>query len=516
MRRRDPVIQCRPRTGAVLALALLSIAASAAATSSGPGEAIFTFDGASSLLGDAEGWCDAQGVLLPSDGAETVLHASAGRLVERTVYLNRTFAAGLRQEEASRLREANASWGPGDVTVSLPPGSLVVAFPDGFPARGVAPLSVHWRGDNVNRSAPLTGDRLPGEGLWVRHGDVLGRQALGFPGSTQRLAVHGPVELSGSFRAYLREAGLRAPFGDAAPRAYEVQDANVSTPWGGRASLRVQDAVLELSDARWSLPEGASLVCQGGRAIVRGEYVVEGASGRLIGAGQPVEFSRRVLSLGGAFDVEERPDAAGMSAHARGDLRAAAFDFGAPIVADSPAAWRVAGALTLAVLLLGVAKFAGSLVGAFYSRFGRDHALDNTNRELVYDAVVANPGLDLAELAGVTSLHRATVTYHVRVLSRVGLVATLRRGKSLRVLERALVNERDLPRVLAQREESLGVVRDLVSQGERPLREVVEALATRFGLTARGAYKIVARAERNGVARRRVIDGEVLIACAAS
>lgn len=65
-----------------------------------------------------------------------------------------------------------------------------------------------------------------------------------------------------------------------------------------------------------------------------------------------------------------------------------------------------------------------------YSRIAKERLLDHASRERLLDAVRARPGLAVADLATTTGMPRNTVTYHMRVMEREGLVSSTRNGRN--------------------------------------------------------------------------------------
>ncbi|HUR69100.1 MAG TPA: helix-turn-helix domain-containing protein, partial [Candidatus Thermoplasmatota archaeon] len=109
----------------------------------------------------------------------------------------------------------------------------------------------------------------------------------------------------------------------------------------------------------------------------------------------------------------------------------------APASAPEPVA---AASQTATVVALGVAATAsvaapaaGALwerlrrlgfLALLYSRIAKERLLDHGTRERLLDAIRAQPGLAVADLAEAARVPRNTVTYHLRVLEREGLVSS--------------------------------------------------------------------------------------------
>ncbi|MGQ0536246.1 MAG: winged helix-turn-helix transcriptional regulator [Methanobacteriota archaeon] len=55
--------------------------------------------------------------------------------------------------------------------------------------------------------------------------------------------------------------------------------------------------------------------------------------------------------------------------------------------------------------------------------------LDHATRQELYDVILREPGVTLAELEGRTEISRTALLHHLRVLERHGLVIALRRGR---------------------------------------------------------------------------------------
>lgn len=79
-----------------------------------------------------------------------------------------------------------------------------------------------------------------------------------------------------------------------------------------------------------------------------------------------------------------------------------------------------------------------ALVAPFWLMYRRIRAgavLENPQRKVIYDRVLAQPGLTPGDLRAATRLHYTTCIHHLRVLSEQGLVMVKRLGGSIRCYE---------------------------------------------------------------------------------
>lgn len=133
----------------------------------------------------------------------------------------------------------------------------------------------------------------------------------------------------------------------------------------------------------------------------------------------------------------QAPAAAGAApAPAAEPVRAASVDAPAPapsslgpaqaaVVAAAAAASAAAPGLGLTWERLRRAL----LLSFLYTRIAKERLLDHESRERLLSAVREHTGMSVADLAKATGVPRNTVTYHLRVLEREGLVKSRRAGR---------------------------------------------------------------------------------------
>jgi predicted transcriptional regulator len=359
---------------------------------------------------------------------------------------------------------------------------------------------------------------------WSQDATGIFTQIAGFNGWTRRAAFDGDATARGDLGLYLRGAQIEAMGLSVGLGPWTTTEFSMKTAALERRQVLFEDAFLDLHEVTWHLPRHVELVCGRIEGDVQGAYVADQASGNATGASKRVEFDNRVVSLEGTFHVDDAPSVYEPGqppmahAAAEGDIRVIGIDFDeATRAAPSWATPQALGlwAIFVAIVVIGV-KSAGSVVGAFYSRFGRDRALENPNRDTVYQAILQNPGVDLSGLRGLTPFHLTTVAYHVQVLRRVGLVSTLKHGHSVRVVPRERMNARDLPSILASHDARLAFVRAQTQEGPLPLRDLAARLMKEFSLARRAAYELVDRAAATQLVKKTCHGREVSVECVSS
>ncbi|MCA1814480.1 MAG: winged helix-turn-helix transcriptional regulator [Halobacteriales archaeon] len=82
------------------------------------------------------------------------------------------------------------------------------------------------------------------------------------------------------------------------------------------------------------------------------------------------------------------------------------------------------------VLAAGLLLLAGP--AALYSKIRRDSTLENETRRVIYEAVVATPGLSIQDVARRASVSHSTAAYHLERLSSAGLVVATGDGNKVR------------------------------------------------------------------------------------
>lgn len=396
----------------------------------------------------------------------------------------------------------------GPVRASWPASGLglVLPFGEGEYSSAIEPFRADLNVPHLNGSSAHAGVVTSAGTYWGDDGTgSLSSVVSSYSGWVRRFTYDGLVRIQGNFSVYLREAHVEAAHGTTGMGPFRTELSNISTPIVARRTLLVEDAFLRLHDAGPTVPPNGELVCAALEGHVSGGFSADQATGAAERSGKETHFRGRVLSLEGSFQLDEAPHpqveeatrSGLMDARAEGEVRVLGLDF-----APAPSGYepgRVEAIGFWALLGLALAAFAknlGSLVGLFYARFGKDRALQNAKRDAVYRAVIGSPGLDLSALKEVTSFHMTTVAYHVRVLERVGLVATLRHRRSVRVVPTESFDQRNVPPLLAANDLQLGFVEERVRAGPMPLAELARAVQDRWDMNRRAAYRVIERALR--------------------
>jgi predicted transcriptional regulator len=510
----------------LVAFALLAgLAATAAADPKA--HASFSYDGPSSHRGTSEGSCDAVGIQLPPVPIE--LRSEGGTLVVRRTFINWTVLGpgdGLVAHGGpTEMREERIPIPGGTVRLAAAASGLIVGFPYSYSRGPDATFEARWNATRVDLSAPETEIPSPAGDVWIRGADAILPLASAFPGWARLVGLEGDARAGGDLTLYVRQADVQWDGGARTLGPYRTQTANASTAAGSYRSIENTDAFLDLNGVSFVLPPGSEPACRSLHARVDGLLTVEGATGTLPSSSGPRAVSGRAVTLAGDFALEETPPAqapvrgsAGrMDARADGDIGLVAVDFAK--VADPSTSKAVAAAglgAALLVVALAVARYAGALVGLFYSRFGRERALDNRNREIVYEAVLHNPGVDFSTLAQITGMNRRTVAYHVQVLTRVNLIGTRRHGRSRRLFPTHLTGQESVASILAARDPRFARLVDALRTGPMATSELVRRLREQLGLGRRAAYYVVERALDHGIVSRSEDGREVKLKCEAS
>lgn len=471
----------------------------------------YQFRGSSGFQGAFEGSCLSNGVILPPLPAYH-LDSGGGTLVLRHTRINWTEAAGTTvvvdqtaAPDRQWTEEITVPAGP----IRLAPDASGHVVPMAYgPTRGVVspfPISLllsHANLTPVNDDLPM-----PVPAYFVDEAGAVRIRNAVFPGMNRLLDGDGAATMNGNVTFYLRQAALDFQATRTETGPYEVEEARTGQSPIVRRTLLYRDAFLDLESVTWRLPSGARIACERTDGFLDGAYRAELATGRGINSTTAIDFEDQLLTLSGRFALEEKPAESGSVAivgRAAGRIEVLGIDF-VPALSPGGLSGTTVAALGFGALLVAgllAAKNMGQFVGIFYSRFGPDRILENPNRDLVYRAVVGNPGIDLSRLVTLVPLHLTTIQYHVQVLQRVGLVNTVRHGRSLRVVPKELNNVPGVAQVLAAHDERFSFIVSQVQPGPLPLREVAERVQRQFGITRRGAYQAIQRALARNIVRR--------------
>lgn len=484
----------------------------------------FSYAGASQYEGHVQAQCQAVGAILPSSGSVVVAGGSHELFVE-WARVNRTVigvgSEPMTYEAPDRLWFDRFALNGESTVVEWGQNGLATLWDD-------VGSHISQAGLNASIDTPLlraTSSRLaiasPAESFWSQDSSGQPQTVVAqFPGWNRLVEADGEITVSGSGGLHLRHATVVDDGVSRTLSPHRTVEERVGTEDVYRERVRYEEGWLTFEDATLVLPPESQLVCGTMSGTVNGSLSANQASGKARSESQSLQFEDRVLTLTGAFGLHETPRNEGsrnavgwVDADARGSISNLGLDFSAVSSDDdwvtTTAAMGVATAL--AILLLLLVKNAGVLLGAFYSRVGLDRALENSNRGRIYEAVLQEPGVDLSRLSEYTQSHLTTVTYHVHVLKRVGLVRTVRHGRSIRVVPDG--DRRKVRDVVVARDEHLAFVQGLASGDRVALRDVVGRVRTRFGVSRQGAYQIVDRAVVQGVVQKSMSEGKVMVAC---
>lgn len=528
--------------GVVLLLLLgTSLGAQEPAGQAPPGRTVveYRYGGAGSLQGHFEGSCEARGITF-SEGVplELSIRSDGGWAELRTTWVNFTVlrpAAGPPTVlvQPDRMVVSNREIPAGAFSVETRSVGEAVVFPLGF-GRERGPLEdsfrVHGSAHELETSEVDLATPAP-INFWRSVGDDVGISEGEFHGWNRAVRWTGPApQVEGHLSIYVRGAAWTTADGRATHLdPYQQEETNLTTPAVERKTLRFTDAFLDLQHARWTqTPSDVHFICGALQGRVAGAGAFSEATGSVRQERQWVNFTGQVVTISGEFDLDEHPPAGGgaeadrgwMEARAEGRVQVVGIDF-API--PSPAALPMSApeALGLAALLAVVwilARHLGDLVGLLYARvLGAERVLAHEGRRRLYDTIEQQPGLDLTQLAHQTGYFLTTVTYHLAVLKRNDLVHLVRYKNAVRVLPkdaRFASLRAGIPREVILGDDRMRFVQDQVLGQPRSQGDLARLVASRFGLTLRGARSLIARAEERGIIERSTDQGRVWIRCA--
>lgn len=142
-----------------------------------------------------------------------------------------------------------------------------------------------------------------------------------------------------------------------------------------------------------------------------------------------------------------------------------------------------------------------ALVAALYTRIARERLLDHGSRDLLLSTIRERPGLAVADLAKATGTPRNTVTYHLRVLEREGLVSSTRNGRNRLFFAPGSLEKRSSADALAalRHETSRAIA---VEVGVQPGLDQ-QTLCQKFGLQPSLAHWHADRLVTSGIVEKR-------------
>lgn len=140
-------------------------------------------------------------------------------------------------------------------------------------------------------------------------------------------------------------------------------------------------------------------------------------------------------------------------------------------------------------------------LAVLYSRIAKERLLDHGARERLLDAVRAHPGASLADLARMTDAPRNTITYHMRVLEREGLVSSRRQGRHRLFFAPGAIERRDQAEAVATLRHETSRAMALTVGAEPGLDQ--KALCARVGVSPSLAHWHADRLVTSGVLEKR-------------
>lgn len=320
--------------------------------------------------------------------------------------------------------------------------------------------------------------------------------ASGVPGARFAGTAEGDLDV------FLARGNVRVEGAEGA-RAWRLAETRERSPvlgspageWVDRysfATLRVEGATLAL-DADASEDAVAALVHP--TAHVVGEARFRDATGAIRDGDRVLAVSGETVAIEGDLRVRFLPTASGRGVHVLEfevtrayDVRGA-FDrvrIDALLFRSAPAPEEAAVAAValalLASLLRSVRSAIGRALGAFYTRISREDVERSAGRRRLLHAIAAEPGSHLRGLQRATGLGWGTLSYHLTVLQRAGLVRLERRGRRVHVVPTGIRAE--AAHFLGARGAASKVYAALAANGGLTQREVARATGISVALAS--------------------------------
>lgn len=183
--------------------------------------------------------------------------------------------------------------------------------------------------------------------------------------------------------------------------------------------------------------------------------------------------------------------------------------------ASSFASEAIAGSLPkLPVLMaLGLVALFVKVVLALFTRLSKATVLEAKPRRLVYEAIMAEPGIALPALRSRHGMTRSSLRYHLRVLERQNQIRAFKLGREWRFAAATL----DVRRVRASAALGLDaklrfVVETVQREGPVAAPHVLAGLRARWRISDWGGRKLLRRAERLALIHSRRDGARLLFA----
>jgi DNA-binding transcriptional ArsR family regulator len=485
----------RLRTTLVVAALWWSAPATIALGAQAPGQAIFEYGLGSVASGRIQGSCEAAAIdATSSAGRVLALEGSSASLRVYETVVNTTLVApesghpvilgSEASQSATPPREvelpARVTWSSAGRAVLVEP-SAVSTSPDGpfraaFDARGV-------------RADPALSE-FPTVRFWDARGGPPIWSLAGLPGARAVRLDGDGLDVTGHVALYLEDALVVG--GPATGPALTTREE--TRPGLVERTDIYRHGVLEVADARLRLA-ASPLACRALGADIDGAYSAYEATGTVEGGSNAFRFERRELRLEGTFRLDEAPqgDEARplVAARGEGDFRAFSLDFApAPGFAAAARAQATVAGLAVAAVVLALWKLAPLL----FTRLKPDALLDRDGRRRVHDAVEANPGISLADLAVAAGMSESNARYHLSVLRRHDRLRSYKVQGTWRFVLMAVDRTQAMQRSLVEGDAPVRRLLELLSAGPLPAKALVEVLQREAGLSRSGGWKVVDRA----------------------
>ncbi len=491
--------------------------------SSFPGVAEIRVTGGLRMTGAFDGECDAFAVRPRAPGSEglEVVHAG-GRLVTLSTVVA---SAPISTVPGAAIRQSISEepWPPGPLTLGWDGGdgtALVLRAVDPFTGLSASQGELTARFSSPRVDVGSVQPVLPmAEKFWkpapgALNGNEETRQVAQQRSVTwapsylsKRLVDPGAValEMEGTLSLYLRSAWFQQDgqvrrampgYADAAP---------------GGLTTTYTEAFLLLDGARFELPRGAEqLSCKGLRGTNDGEFFAESATGTVVVGTQSARLAGERLAMAGTFELAqdgrmstpEQIDAVATSLD--GTFTALAVDHeivraGLPISMGEASLGLVAVLVAAAFATL---RRTTGFIGLLWTRIRGRNVLDHPRRRQLHETLVQSPGCNLTDLSRNANLAVGVLRYHLSMLEGANLVDRIRNGRSVRFYALHGDKATGRARLLVRADERYSFLARLLAPNPAPQAHVEVSLAARFGITRRGARKIIAVAEKHGIVTR--------------
>jgi len=491
---------------AFIALAALALTGAVAATTD---RASFTYELGARATGAIQGTCEGRAIV-PPIGESGAWSLAAGAAILRfvDVWINYTEVLPETGQPVHHGTDGHRS----ERFVTLASSPIALSWPSsglasvsGYGGQtSQAPFHVGFDATTV-RVGPTT---LGGD----RPSDPLREPRGSYVGWSRPIEVAGsPWHVEGDLSVYLEQATVRAA-GFQYSMAPYLETQRSGGPGLQFVAEHYRYAWLDLKDASATIPSaGTKALCAGIEATIAGAWSAFGANGYLELGDTRQAFQQRELALEGAFALHDAFDGTGehqaapAQATVEGTFDAVGFDLAIPQPVP-PRTWP-----TVAAAAAG--GFALTLLGAIilYSRITEDQLLDRPERRRLYEAVMANPGIEFARLLEQNPMSATNARYHLKLLERRGLLRVVNVQGRHRYVASNLDPNLTKRELLLSEDPKLRALLGLLNGEGRPASELVDALRREWGLSRTGGWKVLDRAVRAQLVERLVHERRVIL-----